>query len=286
MDKLRFSRYFQKEHFPISVTVMPASGVTEGSPPHSHEFSEIILIAEGSIIHLADDERVKLNKGDFMLIHPGAVHSYTKPSKDAVLYNLLYDATIPIPMLMMSSLPFIQQVYPVDHARTPPYTGVVSHASRRSLPLIVNALERIRGEVRRRAQGHHILITSLFMEIALLLARDYTKEAKNDPDWVLNKVVGFLKCHYTGRIEVRDLAHVAGMSARTLLRKFKSTFGIGPAEYLIELRARHAAALLRNRDLKLATVASESGFCDSSHMWKALKKKLQQTPSEIRRCIK
>ncbi len=283
MDKLRSSRYFPQEHFPISVTVMPASGLREDSPPHSHEFSELALVAKGSIIHVANDAEATLAAGDFLLIHPGAVHTYRGPSKDAVLYNLLYDATVPIPLLMMSDLPFIQQVYPVDRQRGPPCAGIVSRASRQSLPLLVGALERIRREVRRRARGHHIMITSLFMEIVLLLARDFTEEVRDDPDWTLNKVAGFLRCHYTEKIEVRNLARVAGMSERTLSRRFKAAFGIGPAEYVMELRVRHAVELLKNRSMKLAAIAAESGFCDSSHLWKAMKKKTNRTPSEIRR---
>lgn len=282
MYKFSFSRYFKEEYFPISVTVMPASGLRH-SAPHSHEFSELVIMSEGSIEHHCGSSEITLRSGDFLLIHPGTSHAYSNPSEDALLYNLLYDSTVPIPMLMMSSMPFLQQVYPVDKSGLPPYTGIISHASKKSLPLIVNALERIREEVKRRRPGHYLLITSLFMEVALLLARNYTEEVKDDPDWVLNKVVGFLKCHYAEKIEVRDLVHIAGMSESTLLRRFKSAFGIGPMEYLIELRVRHAAVLLKNRSLKLDAIAAECGFCDSSHLWKAMNKKLHLTPSDIRR---
>jgi len=280
MDKLTFSYYFDEKYFPISVTVMPASGVIGSPGLHAHEFSELAILTEGTITHITENENVKLKKGAFMFIHPGIAHTYARPSKNAVLYNLLYDSSIPIPMLMMGSLPLIQQVYPMKKSEPPPC--VISYASRKSLPHILAALELIRSEVKKREQGQHILICSLFMEIIVLLSRSYTAETPNDFDWTLRKAISFLQCHYAEKIESKDLAKVLGISEKTLLRRFQSAFGIGPAEYLAELRIRYAVDLLKKSDWKLDVIAEECGFCDSSHLWKSLKKKLNMTPGQIR----
>jgi hypothetical protein len=83
-----------------------------------------------------DDGDLALKKGDFFLIHPGVCHSYKKASGDAVVYNLIYDATIPIPMLMMCPLSFLQQIYPAQKSDFTPYTGIISNIPDNELSLI------------------------------------------------------------------------------------------------------------------------------------------------------
>lgn len=283
MNEFKFSKYFQEEFFPISVEIMPAAGVEDESPLHSHEFSELVIVGEGRITHRMEEGDSDLKKGDFFLIHPGGFHSYKKASEDAIIYNLIYDAAIPIPMLMMCPLSFLQQIYPAQKSDFTPYTGIISHVPDNVLSLIVASLERIRYEVETREAGHHALITSLFMEIVLLLARYYSHDEPDDPEWALNKVIAFLKCHYKEKITTKVLMKIAGMSESTLLRKFKSTFGIGPAEYLADLRVRQAVTLLKNRSLTIDAVAAQCGFCDSSHLWKVMKNKLDKTPQDIRK---
>jgi transcriptional regulator GlxA family with amidase domain len=40
--------------------------------------------------------------------------------------------------------------------------------------------------------------------------------------------------------------------------------------------------MLKNREMKLDTIAKECGFCDKSHLWKVMKKKLNLAPADIR----
>jgi AraC-like DNA-binding protein len=240
---------------------------------------------KGEVDHYWETGKVRLKRGDFLLIHPGMMHSYSNTSRDAVYYNLIYDSTIPIPMLIMSNLPFLQQIYPVHDSDSEhmDFNGIISHLPDDVLKEILSSLSKITREVNTRRPGHHILITLLFMEIVLTLSRYYPEEKPDDPKWTLNKVIGFMKCHYAERINVETLAKFSGMSASNLFRKFNTLFGIGPAEYLTDLRVRQAVAMLKNRDLTLASIAQECGFCDASHLWKALKRTVHQNPGEIRK---
>jgi len=102
------------------------------------------------------------------------------------------------------------------------------------------------------------VITALFMEIAVLLARAFRGGVRDTPDWALTRVVGFLRSHCADKILVGDLARFAGMSESTLLRRFKSAFGIGPMAYLMDLRVRNAVALLLRVPTSRALPASAS----------------------------
>jgi hypothetical protein len=232
MLTFKSSSFFNEEYFPITVTRMSLENSAWSTRPtypkdyHNHEFSEIAVTAQGEIDHYYNSQKTRLKRGDFFLIHPGALHTYSNKSSDFVLYNLLYDSTIPIPMLIMSNMAFLHWVYPVWDSNQKPFNEVFSHLPNKVLDEVIGTMEKIDREVKARKPGHHILITSLFTEIVLNLARHYPDDRSGEPKWALTKVVGFMKCHYAENLSVETLAKVAGMSESTLFRKFNSMLGM------------------------------------------------------------
>lgn len=284
MDTLSFYDYFQEGYFPISVTVMPASGTSKvRNSLHTHEFSEIVLVGKGSLMHHTEHSDIRLEKGDFFLMHPGMAHEYSEPSKDALLYNLIYDSRAPIPMLTATNLAFVRKIYPDKYAGDDFGLWSIAKIEGKNLREVIAAMDKIRVEVKKRNPGHHIRIAALFMEIIIELARNFHGDVKDNSNWTLNQVVGFIQCHYREKIGVKDLTRIAMMSESSLFRRFKTAFGVGPGEYLMNLRIRQAVTLLKKRDMKLESIAAECGFCNSSHLWKALCRKLKKTPAEIRK---
>jgi len=67
------------------------------------------------------------------------------------------------------------------------------------------------------------------------------------------------------RITLGELAKVAHLSPNHLLRLFKTATGSTPGEYLLRVRLRHAAKLLRQSGLPIGEVAESSGFPDSNY---------------------
>lgn len=61
-------------------------------------------------------------------------------------------------------------------------------------------------------------------------------------------------------LTVTELAARAGVSARTLERRFTSTFGTPPLHWLIQQRVRRAQELLETTDKPVETVATSCGF--------------------------
>ncbi len=76
-----------------------------------------------------------------------------------------------------------------------------------------------------------------------------------------------------------ELADLCGLSRSQLVRSFRKTFGIAPHQYQMECRINRArAALNADRDLSLATLASDLGFSDQSHFNRVFKSHTGQTP--------
>lgn len=284
-DRLTFSQYFEADRIPISVRIMEAWGVTGSTALHSHEFSELAIVMTGEIDHRTSGKSAHLKTGDVILLHPGMSHTYMNPTQDACVYNLIYDASAPIPGLLLLSgqLPFTGCVYPPSRSTVTESAEPLCRVSQKTLETVRSAMDMIASEKSNSRPGGQVLITSLFSSVIVLIGREYASSDDAPPThWYLNKVTNYLQHHFAERITVSELAKIAGMSERTLTRQFNSAFGIGPAEYLMDLRVTYAAKLLKNRSLTLAAVAEQAGFSGAGHLWKVLKKKLNLTPAQIR----
>jgi AraC-like DNA-binding protein len=82
-------------------------------------------------------------------------------------------------------------------------------------------------------------------------------------------------------INLQEVADTLGSDRFRLSRIFKSTFGLAPHAYLIQLRLVEARRLLK-RDIPPVQVASDLCFSDQSHFGRWFKRSYQMTPSQYR----
>lgn len=98
----------------------------------------------------------------------------------------------------------------------------------------------------------------------------------------LSRVLEYMEQHATQLISLDQLAKEAGISPFHFVRLFKHKTGLAPHEYLVELRLKRGAILLRTTDLDIATIASECGYSHAGGFTRAFKKKFRVTPSTFR----
>jgi transcriptional regulator GlxA family with amidase domain len=81
---------------------------------------------------------------------------------------------------------------------------------------------------------------------------------------------------------VDDMAAAAGQTTRTFHRKFVGTSGVTPGEAVEMIRCELARSLLQTTPLKLAQVASKSGFGSESALRRALQRQFGVTARALR----
>ena len=74
-----------------------------------------------------------------------------------------------------------------------------------------------------------------------------------------------------------------GLAAETVSRGFGRVFGITPASFRQEARARRAFSLITSSNAALAAVAAAAGFADQAHMCRGLRTLTGLPPSAWRR---
>lgn len=85
-----------------------------------------------------------------------------------------------------------------------------------------------------------------------------------------------------GLTSVEDVAHLAGVTPRTLERRFRAHVGLGPKWVLKRYRLHEAAArLLAPRPPTLARLARELGYFDQAHFTRDFRAMVGRPPSAL-----
>ncbi|WP_337099164.1 ABC transporter substrate-binding protein [Paenibacillus sp. YIM B09110] len=105
--------------------------------------------------------------------------------------------------------------------------------------------------------------------------------AMSQPDLV-SQTIRFMEERYIDPISLTQLADALHCTERKLQRLFKSKLGIGPMEYLIQLRMNHAQAMLSKTNVSLKVIAESVGYGDSYYFSKAFKKYCGVSPLYFR----
>jgi AraC-like DNA-binding protein len=97
----------------------------------------------------------------------------------------------------------------------------------------------------------------------------------------IERALAHLKQNYAERVELQDLAVVAGMSKFHFVRAFTAILGVTPHRCQLLLRHAKAKAMLREGS-EIAQVAAHAGFWDQSHFDRSFRLFVGMTPTQYR----
>lgn len=98
----------------------------------------------------------------------------------------------------------------------------------------------------------------------------------------ISRAVGYLQQHANRIVSPAELAHVCGVSERTLYRKINQSLGITPYELTLRIRVQEAAKQLIKTRTKINEIAQAYGFCDQSTFGQHFRKRIGSTPRQFR----
>ncbi|WP_029912648.1 AraC family transcriptional regulator [Caulobacter sp. UNC358MFTsu5.1] len=81
---------------------------------------------------------------------------------------------------------------------------------------------------------------------------------------------------------VEAWARDQGVARETAFRWFRDAYGVGPARFRVEARARRAWRLIVEDEAPLADIAAEAGFADQAHMSRDVKALTGRSPGAWR----
>lgn len=253
---------------------------------HSHDnFSELVIVLNGSAEHIVDNEKYRISKGDVFVISDETVHGYAGV-RDFRICNIMFDPHFFITSdLDITESAGFQALFVLE-----PHCSRTKHfASRLKLDFnafiqINHLIEKLYQEYTDKQTGWKTMVKSDFLNLAVVLSRLYNVEKITDETEIIKlaEAIAYIEKNYAESLSVSGLAKLSNYSERQFIRLFKETFGCIPIDYITNLRMQKARELLKTSSLPVTEIASRCGYNDSNYFSRIFKKHNAETPSEYR----
>lgn len=280
MNKILSKDYKISEDFFFEIQKCP---LTHDYPVHDHDFSELVVILEGSAIHIIDKEEYPVKAGHVFVINEGTNHGY-KNIDNLHYFNAIFSMDQLILSSELKKLAGFQALFVLE----PFYRKEHKFNSKLELnPLklkrVETMLDLILEEFNSKRNGYKLMVQSYWTSLSVLLSREYSS-VNDSTDRVIRvaEAVSYMEKNYCDDITLEGLAALSFMSKRHFVRVFKQNYKVTPIEYIIGLRLKHSCSLLEDKSLSVLQIALECGFKDANYFSRQFKNFYNITPSEYR----
>jgi AraC-like DNA-binding protein len=115
-----------------------------------------------------------------------------------------------------------------------------------------------------------------------IASSDYTNEMKDHQEPRMAKIYKFATRNYNRKIELEEVASVAGMNVTAFCRYFRQRSGKTFSEFVNEQRISYACKFLMHGNRTIADISDEAGFHNISNFNRQFKNIMGKSPSEYR----
>lgn len=242
---------------------------------HRHEFCEIVVVLSGTGLHVTGAFRREITAGDVLVINSRRAHGYER-TRGLNLVNILAHnealARIVRPLREEAGYAALFNTKTGRWKRPDERDRIqLTETEQAQAMEWIDRLEaETRGDTAENAAMAEAWLTLLVGLIARRQRAGAGRTAGRNPAAMtggVGGVVSWIEQNLDKPITVAALARRAGMSERTLHRKFRETTGSAPVEYVLEARVRRAGQLLTEGQgrRRVAEVAQACGFADSNY---------------------
>lgn len=286
MIKLKLYYMNQNEAFPFFVQVGQHDVPME---MHTHEdFSELVIVTDGSATHIVEDESFRIKKGDVFVVGGGLTHGY-KNVENFRIYNIMFRVeNLTVGNADLKKSRGFHSLFIVEPTLL---TNNHSFGSRLSLSPddfipIKKLVNMMLDEYDGGRECRETMIMSYFMTLVVILSRLYEISDTVAGENIMNiaNAAAYMENHYDDLLPLGRLAEISHYSVRHFIRLFKEAYRATPQRYLLEIRIKHAELLLSDSDMTVTEIAQRCGFSDSNYFSSAFRRHTGKSPLAYRRC--
>lgn len=281
-DRLSKWDYFEDPTLPLQIYIRDPQ---PKFPLHSHGFDELVIILKGTALHMIDGEAFPVRSGDVFVISREREHQYLD-MHGLALTNILFDSeSLTMPRWDIRELPGFHALFSLEPAFRKQHQFQsrlqLTDLQREQVEALVYDLTR---ETEKRPPGYRVMALGLFMQLAVYLSRAYSAGATAESRDLLRigEAMAHIETHYVDNMTLADLARLSHLSTRHFSRVFAACVGCAPMAYLLQIRVRRAAELLRHTDNTITDIAMKCGFSDSNYFTRCFRKFMATTPNQYR----
>ena len=256
-----------------------APKVTWEGVPHFHEDIEIMTIKEGQVAYFVNGKELLLRAGDTIVVNSNQIHYNMTVNGEVAKYVIC----ILHPSILMNSITVeMQAIRPIIDNQDLPYLR---------FRYINEHTESIRSLILGMPDIRHdpFAITKQFYQIWDIIRRHAetlgaTEDVVSDPRMQSFKaMMHFISNSYQKQITLGDIASSGNVSKSLCNTLFHQYVGESPINYLMHLRSRKVAELLRAGKIPMTEIAALTGFGGVSYMSETFRKFFEKSPREYRK---
>jgi AraC-like DNA-binding protein len=242
---------------------------------HSHSWTEIMFVTEGSGRILMGSSMHPMNKDDLIIINPGTTH-YEE-------FHKQHSANSRLCFFSCCVEDFETSMLPPNHLLPAHYPSIfkTGEMAEKFLSAFTETFE----ECEAGKEWYADICKNLSYEIVMLTLRllhekyDLALQWQNDRN--VDLVRQFIDQHFTEKINSDMIAKELAMSRQTLYRLFQKGVS-SPAQYVIQKRIEFAKRLILETGDSLQDIAYKTGYSDYSSFFTVFKKNVGVAPNEFR----
>ena len=256
-----------------------APKVTWEGVPHFHEDIEIMTIKEGQVAYFVNGKELLLRAGDSIVVNSNQIHYNMTVNGEVAKYVIC----ILHPSILVNSITVeMQAVRPITENPDLPYLR---------FRYINEHTESIRNLVLGMPDLRHdpFAITKQFYQIWDIIRKHAetlgaTEDVVSDPRiQSFKSMMHFISNNYQNQVTLADIAASGSISKSLCNTLFHQYVGESPINYLMHLRCRKVAELLRSGKIPMTEIASRTGFGGVSYMSETFRKFFEKSPREYRK---
>ena len=257
-----------------------APKVTWEGVPHFHEDIEIMTIKQGRLAYYVNGKELLLNEGDTIVVNSNQIHYNLCVNGDVAKYVI----AIINPRILSGSVAVeMQAIRPITENPDIPYLRFryINEYTEQMRDLVLG-LPGIRHDP--------FQITKQFYQIWDIIRKQASsygapaEEIISDPRMQSFKaMMHFISDNYQRQIKLDDIAQSGNVSKSLCNTLFHQYVSESPINYLMHLRCRKVAELLRSGNMPMSQIAALTGFGGVSYMSETFRKFFEKSPREYRK---
>ena len=254
----------------------------KSTPPHHHEFIEIVYILSGESEQTVDDACYSVSRGDVIFINPGSTHAFTV-GKDFTFTEIFFSPTLVEEgaitakgALALLSLSAFNEMRGEQNGGKLSFRG----EERQEFEAILFAMEK---EYAKNLPDTPAIMES-YLNILLTKMRRVAMAAGGGEiiEDIWQGLKDYIDTHPEEDLTLSALASRGFYNPSYFSRTFKKRFGMPPMEYVRRQRMERAKEYLLESDASVEEILRRVGYSDRSAFYHAFSAETGMTPTEFR----
>lgn len=256
--------------------------------PHSHYFSEVMLMRSGTCRVIRGSYTYILKPGELIYISPLVRHSVESVDGSPVVYDVVkFSAT------RLREIPsYLSDLHSFSMDAAHAHLSV--HMNSRDVETwhLDKIIMECISECERRAFAWDLHVRALICLLITGLSRFWLDRRETLADYhphtrdPILDIPAYIEQHISEPLKVEDLAEQCGLSYPWFAKRFREFYGLSCKQFIQQLRNEAVELYLVYSDLDLASISDRTGYTDCSHMVKEFRRMTGTTPGQYRSMMK